>query len=133
MSGVDDLAAFVRARLDEDAEAARACASAPWEIEIPPMIHVSVQARRDNKWKWGMLGYVATVERDEDRAHIVRHDPERVLADIEAKREVVRLAERAHDYHQTFMNGFAAALEGALRLFAQAYADHPEYKESWRP
>jgi hypothetical protein len=45
----------------------------------------------------------------------------------------LQLAERAYDYHETFTNGSAAALEGALRLFAQAYADHPDYRPEWAP
>lgn len=65
--------------------------------------------------------------------HAARHDPARVLAEVAAKREVVRLAERAHDYHETFMNGFAAALEDALRLFALPYAGHREYRPEWAP
>jgi hypothetical protein len=69
----------------------------------------------------------------EEAEHIARHDPARVLRDIEAKREVVRLAERARDYHETFTDGFAAAMEGALRLFALSFADHPGYREEWRP
>lgn len=63
--------------------------------------------------------------------HAARHDPARVLTDIEAKREVVRLAERAHDYHESFMNGFAAALEQTLRMFARAYRDHPDFDPAW--
>ncbi|HEY9449871.1 MAG TPA: DUF6221 family protein [Gemmatimonadaceae bacterium] len=69
----------------------------------------------------------------EEAEHIARHDPARVLRDIEARRELLRVAERAHDYHQTFTNGFASALEGTLRLFALAYADHPGYRSEWAP
>jgi hypothetical protein len=155
---MDDLVQFLRARLDDDKQAARACASAPWEIEIPPMVHVSVQARRDNKWKWGRLGYVATVERDEDRAHIARHDPARVLADVEAKRRLLELHGIMHREIGWLENG---AEEGSeipvcgicvpkhshyqrredvpegpcltVRLLALPYADHPDYRDEWRP
>jgi hypothetical protein len=143
----DDLVAFLRARLDDDEQAARACASAPWEVEIPPMVHVSVQARRDNKWKWGRLGYVATVERDEDRAHIARHDPARVLADVEAKRQIVEQhkpaklsylpsRERGCVTCSTAQTWDAQANEAncqTLRLLALPYADHPDYRDEWRP
>jgi hypothetical protein len=70
---------------------------------------------------------------DEVRAHIAAHDPARVLREIEAKRDLLRLASAAHDYHETFTSGFASALEGTLRLFALAYADRVGYREEWRP
>lgn len=55
------------------------------------------------------------------------------LREVEATRELVRLAERAHDYHETFMNGFGSAMEQVLRLYAAAHADHPDYLHEWRP
>lgn len=55
------------------------------------------------------------------------------LHEVEAKRELLRLAVRAHDYHETFMSGFAAELERVLRMFALAYKDRPGYLEKWRP
>lgn len=63
--------------------------------------------------------------------HIIRHDPARVLREIDAKRDLLRLAERAHDYHETFTSGFASALEQTLRLFALAYADRPGFRKEW--
>ena len=140
---MDELVQFLRARYDEDEQAAKACASAPWEVEIPPMVHVSVQARRDNKWKWGKLGYVATVERDEDRAHIVRHDPARVLRDIEARRRIMTLhtAATGHGCSTTDETGYNLNYDEVsyndacttLRLLASVYADHPSYRAEWRP
>ncbi len=119
----DDLVQFLRARLDEDERQARAAMiyqDASWRVETSGIITTSSETD------------VYTDDR-ELAEHIARHDPARVLAEVEARREVVRLAERAHDYHETFMNGFAAAMEGALRLFAQAHANHPDYREEWRP
>lgn len=124
---MDDLVAFLRAQLDADAEAARACASAPWEIEIPPNVHVSVQARRDNKWKWGRLGYVATVERDEDRAHIVRHDPQRVLAEVDARRRIVVRCQEAMLSANPMLVHFA---KQTVREMALPYSDRPGYAEA---
>jgi hypothetical protein len=120
VSGVDDLVRWYGAQLDEDERIARG-ASAEW---------------RELSGNWVVADgnhRVAMVLVAEERAHIVRHDPARVLREIEAKRDLLRLAERAHDYHETFMNGFASALEGTLRLFALAYAGRPGYREEWRP
>lgn len=63
--------------------------------------------------------------------HIIRHDPARVLAEVEAKRKVVRIAEAARDFAPTFTTGFAAKLEDTLRLFAQAYREHPDFRPEW--
>lgn len=119
-----ELIAFVRARLDEDA--ALAASGETWsafdETQGTRRVDVDHSIER-----------VVACTRSWRGLHIARHDPARVLREVEAKREVVRLAERAHDYHGTFMNGFAAALEGALRLFALPYADHPDYRQEWRP
>ncbi|MGW3144863.1 DUF6221 family protein [Streptomyces sp. NPDC001177] len=68
------------------------------------------------------------------RSFIAAHDPARVLREINAKRELLRLAAAAHDYHETFTSGFASALERTLRLFALAYKDRSGYKaEEWAP
>lgn len=153
---MDDLVCWLGAQLDEDERIARACSGAPWEIEIPPMVHVSVQARRDNKWKWGRLGYVASVERDDDRAHIAEWDPARVLREIDAKRKIIRLheitiektdaapfdsytGERLPDEYSVTCSLCGWATEDptsaclTLRLLTLPYSDRPGYREEWRP
>ena len=64
--------------------------------------------------------------------HIARHDPARVLAEVDAKRRIIEACERIQagirdDYTADF---FADAV---LEHLALPYADHPEYDESWRP
>lgn len=58
--------------------------------------------------------------------HIVRHDPDRILADCEVTRRVVELAE-ALELEQP------GVLGSVTELLASAYADHPDYREEWRP
>lgn len=65
--------------------------------------------------------------------HIADNDPARTLAEITAVRDVIHLAERARDFEATFLSGFSARMDDALRLFAVACADRPGYKETWRP
>jgi hypothetical protein len=124
VSGVD-LVQWLGDRLAEDEELARAAAEeygAAWTAD-EAMEGVSSDKGAD-----------VVAEPNSPFAFIAAHDPARVLREIEAKRDLLRLAERAHDYHETFMNGFASALEGTLRLFALAYADRPGYKaEEWAP
>jgi hypothetical protein len=74
-----DLIAALRAALHADEAAARAAAAGPWRYGQGKRHHV-----------------VGTGETDDaqcmaDAAHIARHDPVRVLADIAAKRAVLDL------------------------------------------
>jgi hypothetical protein len=68
--------------------------------------------------------------------YVLAHDPARVLRDIEAKRaivddlaEVLRWGERKGPDYQ---DG-AESCERTLKRLALAYADHPDYREVWRP
>lgn len=82
------------------------------------------------------------VEVDSSAAgHIARHDPARVLRDVEATRAVLRMREamalglEAAD--GTLLAGAARARLGAydnvLRAFATAWRDHPDYDPTWSP
>ena len=131
---MDDLIAFLCAQLDEDERIARAATQGPWLVDCETHAEAIIAGDGTSVIAGGRWGDEASAfESTEDALHIAAHDPARVLREVEAKREVVRLAERAHDYHETFLNGFAAAMEQALRLFALAYADRPGYREEWRP
>jgi hypothetical protein len=128
---MDDLVRWLGEQLDEDERIARAVEdrSAPWDGQWVADGDSAARTYNGHVLFYGhnyrlKPGLVA---------HVVAHDPARVLREIEAKRDLLRLAERAHDYHETFVSGFASALEGTLRLFALAYADRPGYREEWRP
>ncbi len=62
--------------------------------------------------------------------------PDRILAECDAKRRIVRDYEIARDAEY---GDIAAAIADErtygrfLRLFALPYADHPDYREEWRP
>lgn len=79
--------------------------------------------------------------------HIARHDPARVLVDVEAKRRIVA---EIFEYEATEDGEFGCCHSAediatrqcpgtdpdklpALRLLALPYADHPDYREEWRP
>ncbi|MFJ9113001.1 DUF6221 family protein [Streptomyces sp. NPDC102283] len=121
---MDDLVQFLRDRLTDDAQAARRAGDSFRQIGETGVI---VATDGDRAEECASANWSGIAE------HIVRHDPARVLAEIDAKRSVLDLAERARDYHETFVNGFAAALENTLRLYALPYADHPDYRPEWRP
>lgn len=63
---------------------------------------------------------VWTTQHNDPHQLFVRDQPDaRALADVEAKRRIVRECRRA---------GFLRV----LRLLAMPYADHPDYDERWR-
>jgi hypothetical protein len=159
MNGMtDDLVAFLRARLDEDEQVARAATGEEWGAVNPsqPYVIFDVDAFRENK-TLESVGRLASVERAEDRAHIARHDPARVLADIHAKRRAIApyaaaLEERGplrdriravlHKDHKEFarlhrQESELIETERRYRPIVQAlalpYADHPHYRQEWRP
>lgn len=129
---MSDLTEFLRARLDEEAVRAGKATRGPWRADLDEDLVLAGDDVIARMWDFNRAG--TAVQCAADTMLVTVHaDPVRVLAEIEAKREVVRLAERAHDYHETFMNGFSAAMEEALRLFALPYAAHPDYQPEWAP
>jgi hypothetical protein len=117
---VDELVAFLRARLDKDE--AIACAA---DTELSAVfIRIAV----------------FDPEMAADERHIMRHKPVRVLREVEAKRRTVALYEEAvagtHDASRTnaaTWRPIVTVLEPVLRDLALPYADHPDYREEWRP
>lgn len=129
----DDLAGFMLARIAEDEEVARGAAGVPWETMRWPggsQVLVAASAIRNEKWRLGKLGHVATVEHTHDVDHIARHDPARVLAECDAKRRIV---EQYIDAVKGRKWATCTALERVLPVLALPYADHPDYREEWRP
>ncbi|SNR76157.1 DUF6221 family protein [Blastococcus mobilis] len=96
------------------------------------------------RWSAGVVGEGPVGPRSV--AHVVRHDPARVLADCSAKWRIV-LACRDARPEMTFLGSrppgmadFPTAAHGQhqlaaviLALLALPYADHPHYRPEWRP
>ncbi|MFI0914186.1 DUF6221 family protein [Streptomyces abikoensis] len=123
-----ELVAFLRARLSEDERAARAVLGAPWvrrghvasvhaddaDSSRPHGTPVADCRRIPGGYEHG----VALAE------HIARHDPARVLAEVEARRAILDL------YESPVQHGVVGQV---LRLLSLPYAGHPNYREEWRP
>jgi hypothetical protein len=135
---VTDLVAFLRARLDEDEAAAKAAEEnsfAPWAIVNPGEV-VYFEDRGDE----GKPYIVAECDGVEEAEHIARHDPARVLREVEAKRRIVdryedavtRQDDPAHSRIAAF-HEVAEYDDWVLPLLALPYSDHPDYREEWRP
>lgn len=150
---MDDLIAFLRARLDEDEQTAQS--GDEWTVNNPR--NLVAGPTRDEKAKYHL---VAVVVEDNERAHIARHDPARVLAEVEAKRRILRIhntpavvspklaalglreGEAPEDDRSCMGCGLDEMDEPItadvnqcpiLRALALPYADHPDYQEQWRP
>jgi hypothetical protein len=123
----DPLVAFLRARLDEDEQVARDAGAEAWR-----------KAERPSIWVTRADGPVAQTKDFEDAAHIARHDPARVLRDVEAKRRIIDLHAPRHadDYERWGTSDCVACYDltpcRTVRLLALPYADHPDYREHWR-
>ena len=121
-----DLVAWLRQQLDDDEEVASDAAglSASRSRWMRDAISCVVDAT-DN----GLIVYGEGTPTPEQAEHIARHDPARVLAEVDAKRRILDA------YKQTEFGDLArhSALEEALALLALPYAGRPGYREEWRP
>ncbi|MGI5171892.1 DUF6221 family protein [Spirillospora sp. CA-253888] len=140
---MNDLVAFLLARLDEDEQAARDAGGDRWHIgdAVDPTKPCNVHTFPDVRGVAQECGWLHA-------EHIARHAPERVLAEVEAKRRIIaehslRPAEElltgapefgcetCHDHSEYGIRprGWCET----LRLLSLPYADRPGYREEWRP
>ncbi|MFB7555913.1 DUF6221 family protein [Streptomyces brevispora] len=122
------LVAFVRARLDEEEEVARAAGGEGWRCpaEVPGEIHDRTGAIA---FSLRTLGY---------NHHIARQDPARTLQRIETSRvlldEYAEVAELDTDRpDRDFASGRAFGLGFVVRQMAAEQAGHPDYQVKWLP
>lgn len=116
---MDDLVQFLRDRLDEDAREAEA-AGVSWYGYEPER----------------QIAFVPIA----DSHHIARHSPARVLREVEAKRGLLKRYEEP-ETSATLSGSFNKLSAGVeryvlievFRHLALPYADHPDYREHWRP
>jgi hypothetical protein len=161
----DGLVAFLQARYDEDDQAARDAGGKSWEWEQhygdmcnDPTCEYGNLAT-DDTILMSVHAYNITVPW-QGAEHIARHNPARVLAEVDAKRQLLRdavsakhavcedpwytcpAATEARDGGECGKDdmrgepcecGRDDRLHRACRLLALPYADHPDYREEWRP
>jgi hypothetical protein len=105
---MDDPVTFLRAELDEDERAARAAAD----------------TNEGANWS------ARSMWRSPFDEHIARHDPARVLAEVDAKRRILDWAvETARVVDQ---DQYALAPEQVVMLLGLPYAGHLDYRQEWR-
>ena len=95
---------FLEARIAEDEAAANDATGARWVV-LPgvhaSLVNIDATQIRDEKWKYGRFGHIATTSHDASYAeHIARHGPARVLAECAAKREIIEYVSGwGHEYN----------------------------------
>ncbi|EGD23955.1 DUF6221 family protein [Prescottella equi] len=127
---MNDIIAFLRARLDED------------EITARGALHAAPHTGTDDHGTWHANGAEVAGEAmhfwdnptnvltEWQASHIARHDPARALREVEAKRRILDRAEQLHDDpFDTVL--FTEYDETILPLMAAAYSDHPDYQPHW--
>lgn len=106
---------------------------------------VALSLRSRETWPTGSVGELPqfAIHAAEDvpvavGGHIVRHDPARVLAEVDAKRQALDHYERVRT-HLAMSDGgddyiFAeGAVHKQIQYMALPYASHPNYLKDWRP
>jgi hypothetical protein len=154
-----DLAEFLRARLDDVEQVARAATAGPWRVHDTWLnvgghtaTVLSGEGNGTDLRAW--LPTWSTEPWDEkrnvwnDAEHIALHDPARVLRQVEAGRRIVDEhehvpaapwgstevtsvgCETCHDQGGDVIGkGWCAT----VRALALPFADHPEYRPEWAP
>jgi len=121
-----ELTEFLLARIAEDEAAAQT--SGPW-LRGPDAYD------DDMLWAGAAPGWLSPIPflrpRDVGRhfEHIARHDPTRVLAECQAKRRIIE-AVKEHEEGEWEDDPIHGAV---LRPLALPYADHPDYRQEWKP
>lgn len=142
MSGMDELIAWLRQQLDNDERVARAaqqCTPGRWHSTDEGGLYSD---------DTGGNGYFAsgpwdTGVQDDVAEHIVRWDPARVLAEVEAKRRILdealplvtQVADALDDVADSQFSAPARepyVPELLLKTLAQPYAGWPGWREEWR-
>jgi hypothetical protein len=143
----DDLVAFLRARLDEDAAAAREADPGPWEVrgtcgEVYRVHTVGTLVDSVGGCHGHSEVFVSQVPNKpnhrQNAAHVARHDPTRVLAEVAAKKAIIDTHRRQADRWCVTCDvpgDYQGPPHGCttLRLLTAVYADHPDYREEWKP
>ena len=133
-----DLIAFLRARLDEDEWSARHAfadhnsATPNWCEPTTGVVDTGGPGIED----------LIAIGDGPIARHVARHDPARVLAEVDAKRRIIddhpiltawKICTRCSDFHNTEPVNKIPGPCLTLRLLALPYNTHPDYQKTWAP
>jgi hypothetical protein len=145
----DHLVTFLRARLDEDEQIVQRSyySDTYWELFTTTARLGAWRAWRGyfprELWDAKATDAIADATRDAIRDRITAHEAdraERALAEVDAKREMLREADSFCAEYYADMDDDNSNYQRAecwrqtnARLLALPYADHPDYRDEWRP
>ena len=132
----DSLIEWLLLQIAEDEMKARTAGSEPWKWKV-----VDTPTQRDALVRpdgsicadsWGADRQETGFRGAEAKVFIERFNPERVLADCEAKR---RMLARLHNLAKAWWTTTRSADEARsiIREMALAYQNRPGYRDEWRP
>jgi hypothetical protein len=139
----EDLTTWLRAQLEDDERVARAAAERcgchggvpDWDfaddgedgrIVVRDDPHPNVSRRLSKRWNRSYDDLFAA-------RHIARHDPARVLAEVEAKRRILDWLDKSEDWMFDKSYGGQPDCDAVRALLALPYATRPGYRDEWRP
>lgn len=128
---MSDIVEFLKARLDEDEALAIGLAAecSGWQVrDTERAKRRSVMDDIPIHQRGRGSGPIATAADMRTADHIARHDPVRVLREVEAKRKI--LAEFYDEWPadcDEILGAQRDAVRSVLRHLASAYSDHPDY------
>lgn len=136
----NELVAFLHARLDEDETAARAAREGPWAIRRDSIGNTEVYSVPRELQQGGDSSVFPDAWHEGSAGHAARHDPARVLREVETKRRILgryenvlsSLATCSGDEVNSY-RAMAHVMRGFARDIAYPYADHPNYRPEWLP
>lgn len=133
---------FLEARITEDESDAQAASPGPWKWDG--------EAAEDEAFLYGpnddavLFAYGMHSQgflecSGEDRAHIARNNPTRVLAECAAKRAIIESFQnigtavgKANDLpNQLVLEGMQTGMRMAIVALTFPYKDHPDYQQEW--
>ena len=135
----DDLITWLRAQLDEDERVAREASGDPWVTgtsvgypysrpgDVYAIAHDGTAARIAMGTRCG-----PDISAEQSSDHIARHDPARVLAEVEAKRRILNWLDMAEDWMFDKSYGGQPDCDTVRSLLALPYADRAGFMEDWR-
>ncbi len=139
----DEIVAFINARLDDDERVACAATEGVGVQTGDPSSGVwsaggSYQPGLIEDSDGGVVVYDEGAPNEAQAQHIARHDPARVLRDVEATRRILARYEDAisrqsePDYSRSDALAQAAEYEDwVLPLLAASWSTHPDYQPEW--
>ena len=129
---MSDLVAFLSARLDEDEAAANAAASVAgpgWKYETYwPEDEGTTRTCVRSETDAFLADLYDAPDYPDLAAHIARHDPARVLREVEAGRKILAM------YRDAVAEAGSVTVEWLLAVVetkAAVYREHPDYDPAW--